>query len=637
MTLNDNNRTNFFCFEPVDIKIFLLLAFFTVFAYFNSFSVPFLFDDGHMIEKNFFLASPRHFIKFFQGYVTSYPVAKGMCRPLLMLTFALNFFLGKLNPLGYHVFNLFFHILNGILFYILMRSLARGAPRALCTLIAMIFLAHPLNTEAVSYVSSRSDLLAVFFMLSGILFLLRHNRCGLFICYALTLLTKETGLIFIPLLAAFIFFVPDAAGIAENKNRLRTTIISLAFITAIYLFYRHLYFGGTPAGHMRPFLANILLEAQVTFFYLKKFLWPTGLNFLHACPEIMPPYQIADFTALAALVGIFLAALGLRKKQPLSGLGIILALIALSPKFYASLKVPAAEHHFYMASLGVYIAVLPLLIRLRNKCGRYLFYWLAGIAAAAAVLTIERNHELTTPKILWQKGVREEPQHIGNWINLGGAYKDDGDYAAAQSIFNKALTVKNSDPDWQAGLYCQIAGVYFAKNQFDQTIIFLNKALDAHPKPARIFQVYERLGAAYREMGNPKKALQYWQKALGFNPYDNSIYQAIAAVLIEEHEPGLALSIVDQAFALNREDFYTYFLLGKIREAEGDLAKAKRCYLEAINLNPAWFYPHFALSMIYYAQGDPAAKTEVEKALKLEPLFKPAQNLKKLLTNNLKN
>ena len=114
---------------------------------------------------------------------------------------SLNFFLGKLNPLGYHVFNLFFHILNGILFYILMRSLARGAPRALCTLIAMIFLAHPLNTEAVSYVSSRSDLLAVFFMLSGILFLLRHNRCGLFICYALTLLTKETGLIFIPLLA----------------------------------------------------------------------------------------------------------------------------------------------------------------------------------------------------------------------------------------------------------------------------------------------------------------------------------------------------------------------------------------------------------------------------------------------------
>jgi tetratricopeptide (TPR) repeat protein len=587
-----------------------------------------------MIEKNFFLSSPRHFIKFFQGYVTSYPIAQGMCRPLLMLTFALNFFLGKLEPAGYHIFNLFFHTLNGILLYILIKTLARGTPRTLCALISMIFIAHPLSTEAVSYISSRSDLLAVFFILSGILFFLNRNRIGLYTCYTLALLTKETALILLPLLAAFVFFTPYTPSIHGDKNRLRTAAISLILITMFYLLYRHIYFGGTPAGRMRPFLSNILLESQVTFFYFKKFFWPTGLNFLHACADILPPYRITDFAAFAALIALFAGALALRKKQPLAGLGIVFVLIALSPKFYASLKVPVAEHHFYTASIGMYIAALPLLMLLYRKIGRYLFYWLASIAIAGAILTVERNHELTNPKITWQKGVKEEPQHIGNWINLGMAYKEEGDYETAQNIFNKALLIRNSDHDWQAGLYYQIAGVYFAKGQFDKTIIFLDKALGANPKPARIFQIYERLGATYREMGNPKTALQYWQKALSFNPYDVSIYQSMAATLIEEREPDLALTLIESTFALNREDFYSYFLLGKIREAKGDLPKAKKCYLEAIALNPSWFYPHYALAIIYHTEHNPAAKTEAQETLKLEPNFVPAQELKKLLQSH---
>jgi len=584
-----------------------------------------------MIEKNFFLASPKHFIKFFQGYVTSYPIAQGMCRPLLMLTFAFNFFLGKLNPVGYHILNLLFHIANGILLYTLIKTIARNTPRTLCAIISLVFLVHPLNTEAVSYISSRSDLISLFFMLAGILFFFKRKPLGLYACYICALLTKETSLIFIPLLIAFMTFVPEFTEMRKDKLWLRESTITLIFITVLYLFYRQVYFGGTPTGHARPFLSNIVIESRVTFFYLQKFFWPTGLNFLHTCPEISQPYQITDFTALLALISIFAVALKLRKTQPLTGLGITIILIALAPKFYAALKVPAAEHHFYTASLGMYIAFLPLLTRFHVKHRRYVLYCFTAIALLLATLTIERNHQLADSRIAWEKGVKEEPLHIGNWINLGVIYKEEGDYAKAQMIFNKALTIKNSDPDWQAGLYYHIAGVYFAQNQFDKTLLFLNKALGANPKPARIFQIYERLGATYKKTKNPKAALQYWQKASNLNPYDDSIYASMAAVLIEEHEPNLALTCINSALELAPEDFYNYFLLGKIREAQGDIPRAKKCYLKSIMLNPTWFYPHYALAVIYYSEHNILAAKEITEALKLEPGFKPAQELKKLL------
>ncbi|MBU1366402.1 MAG: hypothetical protein KJ711_01135, partial [Candidatus Omnitrophica bacterium] len=72
-----------------------------------------------MIVENVFIKSAKYFSEFFKGFVTSYPIPKGMCRPLLMLTFGFNYLQGGLSPVGYHIVNILFHFLNACLLYFL--------------------------------------------------------------------------------------------------------------------------------------------------------------------------------------------------------------------------------------------------------------------------------------------------------------------------------------------------------------------------------------------------------------------------------------------------------------------------------------------------------------------------------------
>ncbi|MFH1772005.1 MAG: hypothetical protein ABH872_04240, partial [Candidatus Omnitrophota bacterium] len=86
-----------------DNLFILILLFAGILIYLPSVTSGFIFDDNHMIVENLFIKSPDHFNMFFKGFVSSYPLPKGMVRPVLMLTFAFNYFSAKLNPIGYHI------------------------------------------------------------------------------------------------------------------------------------------------------------------------------------------------------------------------------------------------------------------------------------------------------------------------------------------------------------------------------------------------------------------------------------------------------------------------------------------------------------------------------------------------------
>ena len=180
--------------KQLDYFAIFIALFFSIAVYIFSLNAPFIFDDNHMIVNNAFIKNAKYFGLFFKGYVTSYPIPKGMCRPLLMLTFAFNYATSKLNPIGYHIINLLFHFLNAVLLYTLLKMLKKDAPFGLLLIITLLFVVHPINTEAVTYISSRSDLMATFFILSGFILYLRERYILTLLMYMFALLTKETGL-----------------------------------------------------------------------------------------------------------------------------------------------------------------------------------------------------------------------------------------------------------------------------------------------------------------------------------------------------------------------------------------------------------------------------------------------------------
>jgi hypothetical protein len=150
----------------------LLIIILSAVIYANTFDVPFYFDDNHAIENN-------HAISQFdiKRIFFSSP------RPVLDVTFAVNYYFGKLNVFGYHLVNLLLHMINGVmLYFIVLRTInlmsgdhTRGIKVPLYT--SLIFVAHPVQTQAVTYIVSRSSVLATFFYLLSLV----YNGCFCFL------------------------------------------------------------------------------------------------------------------------------------------------------------------------------------------------------------------------------------------------------------------------------------------------------------------------------------------------------------------------------------------------------------------------------------------------------------------------
>ena len=166
--------------------IIILLSILCLFCYFNSLSGGFIFDDKALILNNHYLKSSVLPSGILKEDIYRHWVGKAsfglMYRPIQIFSYWLDCRIYGLIPMGLRLTNLFLHLLNGILIYLLILRLFSD-PR-LAAFTAALFIAHPLNLPVVAYISGRADLLSLFFMLlSAYLFargryLLRGSSSG---------------------------------------------------------------------------------------------------------------------------------------------------------------------------------------------------------------------------------------------------------------------------------------------------------------------------------------------------------------------------------------------------------------------------------------------------------------------------
>ncbi len=612
-----------------DSLIIILLVTFTVLVYANSIFSPFIFDDNHMLVDNTFITNPRYIPMFFKGYVTSFPVPRGMFRPLLMLTFMFNYANGKLNPIGYHIINILFHFLNATLLYFLLRTLKKDIPRIIATFTSLLFVVHPLNTEAITYISSRSDLMVTSLLLLGFLLYLKKRIIPASFCYIAALLTKETALCF-PIITGANYVVFSKEHTHKNdKNKQMVFLGILAVITIIYLVYRRILTGKILPGNTPFDLTNILLQSWCAFFYLKLFLWPHPLNLLHQSP----PNQfltIASPLCIAAIIVLVIFSLFAdKKKNKLLITGIIWYLGGMLPKFYSVLHVPLMEHHFYLPGIGIYFVISYLVEKFFFKKNLRLFmYPAAGVIILFSLLTIWRNHQYNNPHLIWQQGTVTEPYNVGNWINLSIAYRDEGNLKKAKDIIEKALSLKE-DTNWRSLLYINLANICIKEKKYKQAEDILQKLYKLPLRPLRRYQIDKFLSTVYLQTAQYNKALYFTQEALRIAPYSAREYQRLSEIYIKMGDLEKAENSTQKAIHLSPDNFYSYFLLGKIEETKGNLKRAERMYKKSISLNPEWFYSHYALALVYIKERNPLFIKEMEKVILLKPDFAPALTLLK--------
>ena len=149
----------------------LLIAISTFLVYSNTFYASFHFDDAQNIVENYSIRNLGNWIDITRGQ-----------RGVAMLTFAINYAMGGLNVIGYHIANLVIHITNGILVYFLIfLTLNRidsykGIAKKIAIYTALLFALHPIQTQAVTYIVQRMESLASMFMLIGLLLFIKGTE-----------------------------------------------------------------------------------------------------------------------------------------------------------------------------------------------------------------------------------------------------------------------------------------------------------------------------------------------------------------------------------------------------------------------------------------------------------------------------
>ena len=202
-------------------------------AYANSFSNPFMWDDENLIVTNPYIKNIQLVKNLFTKDLAFGTQFSNFYRPLQSLSFELDYYLWGLNPFGFHLTNLLLHIACALVIYFLF-CLIFPAAKSIGLITALLFLVHPIQTEAVTYISGRADPQASLFMLLSIFFYIKHslktrpkNRPYLLasvVCFILALLSKETALILPLLILLFeLCFLRDSSwyGISNHPIPLR--------------------------------------------------------------------------------------------------------------------------------------------------------------------------------------------------------------------------------------------------------------------------------------------------------------------------------------------------------------------------------------------------------------------------------
>ncbi len=433
--------------------IFVLgLGVLVLLAYLPSFPGEFHFDDFALMLENPHVTAPHFSYRLFlQEYGG---------RPLTLWTFHWNYRLSGADPWSYHAFSLILHfIAAGLLLVWLNRQIFNEEAAILG---AAIFALHPLQTQAVNYIWSRSVLLMFCFGMASLLLAGRKPERGRLrsvapalslVCFQLAVWSRADGLIFlVPLM--LVDGVPrrlsDAVS-ALYRHR-GPVLVALINLGAFALFMSEA--NPREIGWTHPHVLGYWWSQTVAFWkYAGAMLWPAGLSVDH-------DFSVTGlWPSLLALLGLVVLAVGLwkvRVRHPLIVYGTLWICLALAPAALLPNSDPFNESRAYPALAGFAVVVAGVFQSVSKRLPR-LPVWAAGVLLVLAMLpaTAGRNHVWRTDLALWQDAAGKSPEKARVQYNLGAAWARAGDIVRAEQSFTTALALEPGDDLTHAALgYC---------------------------------------------------------------------------------------------------------------------------------------------------------------------------------------
>lgn len=563
------------------LSILVLLALANI-AYFNSFNNSFHFDDFISISENKNLKDLDYLWELYSSFFSIF-----QNRALVQTSLLLNYHFSRLNVFGYHLFNNCVHSLVVVMVFFVSKCLAaisacsqrrgNGFPQKKSNqviyfpfLAALFFGIHPIFTESIVYISSRSSTLLTLFFLLSVYFFIRFQKSGgriihflFFLLFCALGMAAKKNFAVLPVVALLYGFSFHSEWVKEKIKKHKALIGIFAATVFIFIFYisaskerTAAFFHAVIGPEDRQWSPHqyFLTELNViVFYYLKKFLFPFELS-------IDPFFKVSNsFFSLSCLSIIVLLTIiffmqRARKTDPILCFGGLWTLGTIAPtSSFLPLLDFVSEHRLYLPGFGLVLVFCRMIYKFKSPPLYAICFFLVFLSG----LTMERNFIWKNSMGLWSDAIRKSPGNPRPYYNLAKFYQDSGKFDEAANEYKKAIGIV----------------------------------------PKGVFP-YIGLGGLYLQMGNLPLAEEHLKKALKVKPDEPEATTKLAQVHFKTGNYELAEELLTREY-IKDEQIGACYLLGQIYSIKNKNGAALRQFQRAIKLNPDFAEAYVGMGIIY--------------------------------------
>ena len=520
-------------------------------VYVTALDNPFVYDDYLSVVQNPSIHPPLYFRSVLLYRAT---------RPLVNVSYAVDRAIWGPDPFGFHLTSVLLHMLNVALVFVLVRRISgdaaqRGtvtiAPDIAAATAALLFAVHPAMTEAVGYISGRSEVLCATFFLLAVLAARRWMIEGgvrwwvaMLVSWVAALASKEIAAMFpaVVLLYDRLILGGEPSAMRKRLTHLHiplfaAALAAAAFRVAVFLAIEN---RGAPAMHWQ----YGLVELEILFRYLLLMAVPMNQSIFHQVAPIEGLFAVRAWLALCAGAILFWIVWHARRFNPVASFGMFwFVLLLLPPAVLVMLDrgEPMAEHRLYVASCGLFCTagatVGWMLARMEQVGERPQNAVRAFLVVAVLSLcghTLVRNAIWDDPVELWIEAVEGAPQHWRAWLLLGEAFyhADRGEEAVA--AYKRSLQLRPQE----LGAYVRLARYQTELGHLDDASATYERLQHLDPESSI---ASTGLGTVAMMAGRTDDARRHFLKSLELYPADVTARQSLALLderaRINSHDP----------------------------------------------------------------------------------------------------
>lgn len=488
-------------------------------------------------------------------------------RPFLMTTFWANYQVSGVNPYGYHVVNVLLHAgASFVLFFVVRRILQfaensfpygnrvnrdrKGAePFALhATLLSLIaafvFLLHPMQTEAVSYISQRGENMgALLYFAAFSLFLYRRNpvvswpaTAAILVLFGLAVITKEhTVTLPALLLLTDYYWNPDKNGKrftfeGIKRNWRLYAVVAAGGLAGAAFVWRYISRDTTSIGFQLQeysWSQYLFTQFRAFFAYIGLFLLPLWQTIDYDFPVSHNLLEHGSAIALAAILLLVIAAVRYRRTYPLASYGFfVFGLLLLPTSSVVPLKDALADRRLYLPMIGLLFIALEFLRRWKVKTPVLVFSG-AAVCLILSIATYQRNEKWGTALSLWADAANKSPDKPRVQFGLGVSQFFQGKCHEAIPHFEKAIALGKPDFSY----YMDLGMAYDCDHQPEKALRTLDQSIQLNPTA----KTWASIALVQAKLERTPEAMESLEKAERLDPnvamvylYRGGIYQAMS-------------------------------------------------------------------------------------------------------------